>query len=172
MRVLRNIILQLLLLLFISPALAGPVYRWIDAGGITHFSETPPVDTAATVQVLELPPPPPYNPDDDYYSVANQAARMEAARLERDRVHAEQLRAEAALRQAQAAAEPVQPPAPAEPVTIPVYTYRHFRYPGYGSPPRVEPRHHRHSRRPLPPGAAPRPFDPRFNQPDRWLRSQ
>jgi hypothetical protein len=177
MRALFSILTQLLLFLFLQVALADAVYRWVDAEGVTHFSETPPADAAGPVHVLDLPPAPPASQEtDDYYSVANQAARMEASRLERERVRAEQLRAEAALREAKAAATP-EPSVPEEPEAIPVFRYRHYHYPGY-APPVYDYRHDRHRPpRAIPPGgwpypARPRPYDPAVNQPDRWLRSQ
>ena len=36
-----------LLLLFSSSLLAAPVYKWVDARGVTHFSAEPPVNQKA-----------------------------------------------------------------------------------------------------------------------------
>jgi Domain of unknown function (DUF4124) len=86
---------------------AAQVYTWTDADGITHFSETPPADEQLEHTVREIEPAPVTGTpaDDDYYSVANQAARMEARRLERERIRAEILKAEAEARRADADAE-------------------------------------------------------------------
>lgn len=96
------------LLLMTGPAgWAGSVYSWTDTHGVTHFSETPPADAGIESTVRELEPAPAVTLPgaDDYYSVANQAARMEARRLEQERLRAEILRAEAEARRAEAEAE-------------------------------------------------------------------
>ncbi len=136
-----SLLLQLILFLLFGLAQADPVYTWVDSAGTTHFSQTPPENPLTGTGVLELPPPGPYAPAaDDYYSVANQAARMEATRLK-----AEKLRAETETLRAQAAATKNKPPyaePPAEmvyPYTYPVYLYpRHDWRPPYNYHP-----HHR-----------------------------
>jgi hypothetical protein len=148
-----SLLLQLLLFLWSSLAQADPVYTWIDSAGTTHFSQTPPADPSTDTSVLELPPPGPYDPAvDDYYSVANQAARMEARRLE-----AEKLRAETEALRAQAAAAdspPVSEP-PAAPEYFYPYSYPVYRYPQRDwRPPHHKPHHHPapmpyHSERPV-----------------------
>ena len=55
-----SIPVYLFLLLAFSQAPAGEIYTWVDAGGITHFSETPPEDTdtgAAQVEAGGLAQP-------------------------------------------------------------------------------------------------------------------
>jgi hypothetical protein len=86
---------------------AGNVYSWTDDAGVTHFSETPPEEDGIESTVREIPPAPAVRPPvpDDYYSVATQAARMEARRLEQERLRAEILRAESEARRAEAEAE-------------------------------------------------------------------
>lgn len=94
----------LILLLAFSQLAAGEVFTWIDAGGVTHFSEAPPANVASGVARVRLPPVQAGILDTraDYYSVINQAARMEARRIERERLRAERLAAEAAVRKARA----------------------------------------------------------------------
>ncbi len=141
-----------LLLLLIAPVRAAPVYSWTDAQGVTHFSETPPDDAQIESSVLEVEPAPVAGPSiaDDYYSVANQAARMEARRLEQERLRAEILRAEAEARRADAdaaaaAREQAEAAADARDIRYyPLYPY----YPNYGY--RRYPYHRDHPRFPPP----------------------
>lgn len=146
MQVRFSLLLQLFLFLWSGLAQADPVYTWIDSAGTTHFSQTPPEDPSTEIRVLELPPPGPYAPAaDDYYSVANQAARMEARRLE-----AEKLRAETEALRAQAAAAAVGPPV-AEPPAAPEYPYS-YPYPVYRYPRRDwRPHHYNPHHHPAPP---------------------
>jgi hypothetical protein len=135
-----TMLLQLVLLLFTGPLQAEPVYRWVDSAGITHFSQTAPPDPSIETSVMELDPPlPDSSAADDYYSVINQAARMESRRLELERLRAEAeaLRAQAAA--ANRAPEPEPQAAPAYP--YPVYGFP--AYPGHWRPPHHRPPHHR-----------------------------
>ncbi|MEZ5542707.1 MAG: DUF4124 domain-containing protein [Pseudomonadota bacterium] len=117
---------------------SAPVYSWTDADGVTHYSESPPPDAATEHATLELEPAPVLPPPmaDDYYSVANQAARMEARRLEQERRRAEirRLQAEAQRAAAEAAAAAAQPPEAAEARTevwYPLYPWQRFGYRPY-----------------------------------------
>jgi hypothetical protein len=87
---------------------AAPVYRWVDEGGVVHFGDEPPPDGAGAVERVEVEPGSPAAAD-DYYSVVNQARRMEAQRLERERHRAE---VEALRREAAPPAESAAPPRP------------------------------------------------------------
>jgi hypothetical protein len=135
----------LILLLAFSLAGAGEIFTWVDASGITHFSETAPDEAATGVAEVELPPAPTGVPDtgENYYSVINQAARMEARRLENEKLRAERLQAEAEARKAraeeQAALEAARQAASLEePRYYPLYTH----YPRYGHRPwKHRPRH-------------------------------
>lgn len=138
-----------LLLLTGSAAWAGNVYSWTDADGVTHFSETPPGQAGieSTVRELEAAPAVTLPSADDYYSVANQAARMEARRLEQARQRAEILRAEAEARRADAEAEAARREETAtEPEAgtryLPLYPwnpYGHRDWPFHRPPPRYPP---------------------------------
>lgn len=92
-------------------AVAQPVYRWTDASGEVHFSDRPPAGAVQhPLEQVEVAPLPAAPQTDDYYSVVNQARRMEEQRLERERQAAE---IEVLQRQA-APPEPVQPARPAD----------------------------------------------------------
>lgn len=142
-----SITAQLILLLAFSTAGAGEVFTWIDAHGITHFSETPPPEEAAgRATQLELRPVPAARPwaGEDYFSVTKQAARMEARRLANEKLRAERLQAEAEARRARAEEQAAldaarQPAIQQEPRYYPLY----LNYPRYGQRPS-----HRHRPRP------------------------
>ena len=100
----------------LSPAAAGDVvYRWVDEGGVTHFSDSPPAaqnTPQGGVESLSLPDnfPVAANPTGDYYSIINQWKRMREERneqeklaLEQERLRLEQTRAELAAAQAASA---------------------------------------------------------------------
>jgi len=117
----------------LSPGVAGPVFTWIDTNGVTHYSDTPPPEGSREPARFELAPPvvPAYPASaEDYFSILNQAERMERSRLENERLRIERLRAEAEARQAAAYSRP--PPAPAETSTgyYPAYPWFGYR-PGY-----------------------------------------
>ena len=84
------------------------VFTWVDADGVTHFSEAPPEDTAVESFEIKLEQAPAAGPaqDADHYSVVNQAQRMEQSRLESEKVKTERLQAEAEARRAAAASQP------------------------------------------------------------------
>ena len=151
-----SIPVYLFLLLAFSQAPAGEIYTWVDAGGITHFSETPPEDTDTGAAQVELQPAPAALPgtDADYYSVVNQAARMEARRLENEKLRAERLQAEAEARRARAeelaALETSRQAAGLEdPRYYPLYLHnpRYGQRPHRGHRPRHYDRRHRDSGR-------------------------
>jgi hypothetical protein len=125
----------------ISSSSAGPVYRWVDDGGVTCFSDTPPIDEFASVTLIEdLPPPAAGMPGDgDFYSVVNQARRMENQRLLAEKLKAERLQADAEARQARAEALAAQQPAIQYENEPDVYIYpyhpRHHRRPPGKHPP-------------------------------------
>jgi len=113
-----------------APVWATEVYRWVDADGVVHFSQTAPTTAVEEVsrEVVEDPVPPGYDPEQDIYDVAGQQERMQARReaLERDR----EARRE---RERQAAQRPVTSPPP-------VQGYPVYGWPGYGPRPPGRPR--------------------------------
>jgi hypothetical protein len=74
-----------------SDATAEEIYRWVDADGGVHYSDTRPEhDAPVAVLEIEASPASEYNAADDPYSILNQAARvhqnwldLEAVRQER-----------------------------------------------------------------------------------------
>ena len=50
---------MLLLLVFFGFAHADSVYRWVDAQGHVHYSQTPPPNDATRARVMDVEPPPP-----------------------------------------------------------------------------------------------------------------
>ncbi len=78
---------------------AATIHSWIDADGITHFSDIPPATDVTDATIIELSDkyPPLPDPEADYYSIANQWNRMREERdaknklsLERARIRAEE----------------------------------------------------------------------------------
>jgi hypothetical protein len=131
----------LVLLVALSTSGAAPMFTWVDARGVTYFSDTPPADESISVRLIEvLPPPPAGMPvDDDFYSVINQAQRMEARRLLSEKLIAERLQAEAEAERARAEALAAQQPVilyDNEPdgYIFPYYPRYHHRPPGMHPP--------------------------------------
>lgn len=114
-------------LMFCGPvAWAQEVYRWVDGNGVVNYSDTAPravLEDIATLR-LEDTAPADYDPSEDRYHVAAQAARMQALReaMEKQR---EQRRERLRSTPAQA---PVQYPQGVR------YGYP-YGYPGYARPP-------------------------------------
>ncbi|WP_083845676.1 DUF4124 domain-containing protein [Thiocystis violascens] len=79
----RTLALLLALLVTLDPCAASQLFRWIDDQGQVHFSDRPPSNPAAPVQVQPLPPPAP-RPADNHYSVMNQVKRLESERQQRE----------------------------------------------------------------------------------------
>ena len=136
--------LIIFLLLPIAQSSAGQVYTWTDGNGTTHFSEAPPNDEAISAEQINLQPAPSAGNiiDDDFYSVANQADRMERTRLENEKLTAERLQAEAEANRARAEARATQQiqyqgNSQDDARYYPAYPYyRGYGYrPGYGNKP-------------------------------------
>jgi hypothetical protein len=72
---------------FLLPAYAGVVHKWIDEKGITHYSDEAPVSETSEMTQIELPrtTQATAGAHGDYYSIANQWERMLRERLERAR---------------------------------------------------------------------------------------
>ena len=124
------------LLLCNNGALATTIHRWVDAAGLTHFSDAPPpagvVEQRSEFEILDDYPAT-VAPQDDYYSIANQWARLSAERNEKRRMALE----EARLRASSSAPVP-RPAANPEPRYAPIYPIfpRGFRGAGYRHHPR------------------------------------
>jgi len=82
----------LLALPFSGSSFAEEIFHWVDEDGSVHYSDTKPShDAPVTTIEIEIEPAPGYNPEDDPYSILNQAARthqrwldLQAARLARE----------------------------------------------------------------------------------------
>ena len=133
-----GILLPILLTLSTSFAGAAEVYTWVDDSGVTHFSETPPAQHTSDTQLIEVTPTaaPASLADDDFYSVVNQADRMEARRLENEKLAAEKKQADAEASKARAEAAAIRQGAYNDSASdnsryYPVYPF----YPRYRHPP-------------------------------------
>jgi hypothetical protein len=113
-----------------TPVSATEVYRWVDADGVVHFSQTAPAGGVNDFsrEVVESPVPSGYDPEQDIYDVAGQQERMQARReaLERDREARRELERAAAQRPVTA--------------TPPVQGYPVYGWPGYRPRPPLRPR--------------------------------
>ncbi len=65
------------------------VYRWVDAVGEVHFSDTPPPQGAHVERTVIPPGPSARTPEDDYFSVVNQLRRMQERRWTVERARRE-----------------------------------------------------------------------------------
>ena len=104
--------LPLLLMLAFASSAAEQAYTWTDENGTRHFSEEPPYDDSITAEQIELLPAPSagnIGGENDFYSVANQADRMEKKRLANEKLIAERLQAEVDARRANTAAQAPPP---------------------------------------------------------------
>ena len=108
MKKISGLVIGCLAAFSMTHAIATPVFTWVDQDGVTHFSESPPEDASVESFQINLEQAPAAGPaqDDDYFSVVNQAGRMEKSRLENEKVRTERLQAEAAARQAATANQP------------------------------------------------------------------
>jgi hypothetical protein len=141
MQLLQHIPGFFVLLTVLSSSSAGPVYTWMDDSGITWFSDTPPTDESINAGLIEgLPPPAAGMPvDEDFFSVVNQAKRMETRRLLSEKLTAERLQAEAEASRARAEALAAQQPTivyenEAAGYIYPYYPRYHHRRPGKHRP--------------------------------------
>lgn len=92
MRISQHIGAALLLTGFTAFAQASVVHKWVDADGVTHYSDAPPAGSVTDFEQIELPASPARDAarvDDDYYSIANQWRRMHRERVELERARVE-----------------------------------------------------------------------------------
>lgn len=116
--------------LLLRTAAGDTVYTWVDAEGVTHFSDMPPAtNTAAPGDITTIALPEGYpaavDPAADYYSVTNQWQRMRAElaateelALQRERNRVERLRAEQETEQAIATAAAITAAAYSQPAVV------------------------------------------------------
>ena len=73
---------------------ATVVHKWVDADGVTHYSDKPPPSPVSDFERIRLPTAPAVAAlrHDDYYSIANQWQRMLRERIEIERARLERHR--------------------------------------------------------------------------------
>jgi len=143
-----NITLYIIISTSVSAISAAQVYTWVDDSGTTHFSEAPPLEPATDTSLVEVLPASGAAPgdgiDDGFYSVINQAERMQTRRLENEKLAAEKKLAEAQASKARAEAQAALQNADSDDNTsyypaypyYPRYGYRHpWQRPGHGRRP-------------------------------------
>ncbi len=117
--------------LLVCPVLqANEIYRWVDADGVVHFSQTPPPAQPVETVEIEDTRPSDYDPEVDHFGVAEQQARMAALREDMA-----QKREEALERKRQAEARQPQQRPVEERYDWPYYR-RGFLWPRPPMPPR------------------------------------
>lgn len=96
----RTIAIQslVILLALLLPARAAVVHKWIDADGVTHYSDTAPGSSTTEVSVIDIPERNwvKTNLDDDYYSIRNQWQRIYKEGLAKQKLELEKTRQKAA----------------------------------------------------------------------------
>lgn len=99
------ILITLLLSVVTSSVYAGAVHKWVDAQGVTHYSDQLPENISHPVKQIDVTNtysntansnPDSSNYQQDYYSVTNQWARMREERLERKQLQLERAKQKAA----------------------------------------------------------------------------
>jgi len=120
--------------LLLPAAAQGVAYQWVDAEGVTHFSDKPPASgqtAQGNVASIDLPAEPAAaNPAEDYYSIANQWKRLHKERLDNRKLALQQERLslqQAREERAQQSAAAALPPPASAPV---VFFGGAARYPG------------------------------------------
>ncbi len=98
----RSIVTLAVLLLtgcLLLPAHAAVVHKWIDANGLTHYSDTAPGSSATQVSMIDIPERNlvKTDVDSDYYSIKNQWQRLYKERLEKQKLELEKARQKAEL---------------------------------------------------------------------------
>ena len=79
----RSAVIFILLMLGVSgQAMAATVHKWVDADGVTHYSDQAPPEAAAEISQVSLNETTTSGPkkqavEDNYYSIANQWQRMQ-----------------------------------------------------------------------------------------------
>lgn len=98
----RSIIATVFSLIMVSLLLsahAAVVHKWIDADGVTHYSDEAPGPAVTDVSMIDVPAGNSDKTDakNDYYSIKNQWQRVYKERLERQKLELERDRQKAAL---------------------------------------------------------------------------
>jgi hypothetical protein len=106
-----NIFITLLLIVANTGiASADQIYKWTDSDGLTHYSEAPPLALTESVTILGINISGHHGNigQDDYYSIVNQARRMEESRLKKEQLRIDREAQRQAVLTANTEKEPVQ----------------------------------------------------------------
>lgn len=79
----------------LTPGHAAVAHKWVDADGLTHYSDTPPA-ASTPVTRIDLTAAKNTTREEGFHSIANQWQRLQRERWRRDRVELEKARLEAA----------------------------------------------------------------------------
>jgi len=94
----RTLLLASLLLGCVGMASAGPIYKWVDAQGVTHFTAQPPQATqSVTIPPAKQPPAPASTPAAAAPAATEQTQADIDARVRRELAQKEKERAEYCL---------------------------------------------------------------------------
>lgn len=92
MKKLNHKLLALIVCFAVTPASASVIHKWVDAKGVTHYSDVAPESEGAS-STLDIPVADPARAasTDDYYSIQNQWQRVNQERLAREKRQQEKL---------------------------------------------------------------------------------
>jgi hypothetical protein len=81
----------------LSPAFAATVHKWVDADGVTHYSDEAPEPSMTQVTKIDVPEAKSAKAgvENEYYSIMNQWQRVHKERLEQEKLKLEQARQQA-----------------------------------------------------------------------------
>ena len=77
---LKSVVVLLVMSGALFEAQAQQLYKWVDAQGVTHYSEALPIQDVDHVAFDITKHYPAANPQDDYYSIQNQLKRLQERR--------------------------------------------------------------------------------------------
>ena len=109
------------------PATAAEVHKWVDADGVTHYADAPPAAADTTVTRIDVKVEPSTTGKDNYYSIANQWARVHRERLQRERIALENARLEAARQAQRTEVVHVEKPAAENRYAVKLFPGRRYR---------------------------------------------
>lgn len=82
------------------PAQAAVVHKWVDADGVTHYSDQAPEPSTTQVTMIEVAETRSVKGNNDFYSIVNQWQRMHKERIEYEKLKLEQAKQKAAQQSA------------------------------------------------------------------------
>ena len=123
----NQLIIAIFMACVVAPAFAATVHKWVDANGITHYSDEAPTTPETEVTTIEVLDPnlTKIDASDHYYSIANQWQRIQRESQEQERLRVEAARQKAA--QQPAATEFVYINEPTEKRYVSTYPRSYYR---------------------------------------------